>query len=271
MTVCYNAVTEIERTIQSVIGQSYPNIEYIIIDGGSKDGTVDLIRKYADKLAYWISEPDKGIYDAMNKGIAVSTGDWICFLNAGDWFAGTRVLAEVGQEAQNTQAIILCGKMYQVTNRFHYLIGPKPLELMNQTMPLLHPASFIRTTYHKKHLFDISYRSSGDYHFFHHAYYVDRVDFQYISVVVSYFDATHGMSKDNYNLTRLENLRFTHAADYNKAVLGLRIRFAYEQIRRWVGCLITTEAFRRRRQESLLRAQGYELLPNNRLTTFLTD
>lgn len=124
VTVCYNAVTEIERTIQSVIGQSYPNIEYIIIDGGSKDGTVDLIRKYADKLAYWISEPDKGIYDAMNKGIAVSTGDWICFLNAGDWFAGTRVLAEVGQEAQNTQAIILCGKMYQVTNRFHYLIGP---------------------------------------------------------------------------------------------------------------------------------------------------
>ena len=73
ITVCYNIVANIEKTMLSVLNQTYPNVEYIIIDGGSTDGTVDVIKKYADKLAYWVSEPDKGVYDAMNKGIRVAT------------------------------------------------------------------------------------------------------------------------------------------------------------------------------------------------------
>ena len=76
VTVSYNAVATIEQTLLSVINQTYPNIEYIIIDGGSTDGTVDIIKKYADEIVYWISEPDKGIYDAMNKGIAYSHGEY---------------------------------------------------------------------------------------------------------------------------------------------------------------------------------------------------
>ena len=77
VTVSYNAVLTIEQTILSVINQTYPHIEYIIIDGGSTDGTVDIIKKYANRIAYWVSEPDKGIYDAMNKGVVVATGEWI--------------------------------------------------------------------------------------------------------------------------------------------------------------------------------------------------
>lgn len=84
VTVSYNAVATIEQTLLSVINQTYPNIEYIIIDGGSTDGTVDIIKKYADEIVYWISEPDKGIYDAMNKGIKKANGEWINFINAGD-------------------------------------------------------------------------------------------------------------------------------------------------------------------------------------------
>lgn len=79
VTVCYNAADTIEKTILSVLNQTYHDIEYIIIDGGSTDGTVEIIRKYADKIAYWVSEPDKGIYDAMNKGIEVATGSGLIY------------------------------------------------------------------------------------------------------------------------------------------------------------------------------------------------
>ena len=95
VTVSYNAVLTIEQTILSVINQTYPNVEYIIIDGGSTDGTVDIIKKYANKIAYWVSEPDKGIYDAMNKGGLKATGDFIQFLNAGDWFENEYVIEKI--------------------------------------------------------------------------------------------------------------------------------------------------------------------------------
>ena len=86
ITVCYNAEATIEDTIQSVISQTYHHVEYIIIDGASKDHTMDIVNRYRDRIAIVVSEPDKGIYDAMNKGISLATGDYLCFLNAGDSF-----------------------------------------------------------------------------------------------------------------------------------------------------------------------------------------
>ena len=81
VTISYNAITEIEKTILSVINQTYTNIEYIIIDGGSTDGTVNIIKQYVDKISIWKSEPDHGVYDAMNKGIKLASGEWILFMN----------------------------------------------------------------------------------------------------------------------------------------------------------------------------------------------
>lgn len=95
ITVSYNAASTIEQTILSVIQQEYPNIEYIVIDGGSTDGTVDIIRKYEDKIVYWVSEPDEGIYDAMNKGIRRATGEYLYFLGADDWLRDEAVMGEV--------------------------------------------------------------------------------------------------------------------------------------------------------------------------------
>lgn len=84
ITITYNASEWLERTVVSVLSQSYPNIEYIIIDGASTDGTVDIIKQYASGVSYWVSEPDRGLYDAMNKGLRQATGDYVWFVNAGD-------------------------------------------------------------------------------------------------------------------------------------------------------------------------------------------
>jgi glycosyltransferase involved in cell wall biosynthesis len=85
ITIVYNGITTLEQTILSVINQTYKNSEYIIIDGGSTDSTVDIIKKYEKHFAYWLSEPDKGIYNAMNKGIKLSSGKYIALLNSDDW------------------------------------------------------------------------------------------------------------------------------------------------------------------------------------------
>ena len=95
VTVTYNAAESLEKTILSVLQQNYSNVEYIIIDGGSTDGSVEIIKKYSDKIAYWVSEPDRGIYDAMNKGIRKATGEWINFMNAGDLFFHESTLSSV--------------------------------------------------------------------------------------------------------------------------------------------------------------------------------
>jgi len=95
ITVTYNASQWLERTILSVLRQSYPHIEYLIIDGGSTDGTVDLIKQYQDGIAWWISEPDKGLYNAMNKGLQQATGDYVWFINAGDTLHTANTLQEI--------------------------------------------------------------------------------------------------------------------------------------------------------------------------------
>lgn len=95
ITVTYNAAQWLERTILSILRQSYPHIEYIIIDGGSTDGTVDIIRQYQEGLSYWISEPDNGLYDAMNKGLAQAGGDYVWFINAGDTLHTADTIQEI--------------------------------------------------------------------------------------------------------------------------------------------------------------------------------
>ncbi|RZK81235.1 MAG: glycosyltransferase [Pedobacter sp.] len=95
ITIVYNNVKDIERTMLSVLNQTYPNIEYIVIDGNSTDGTKDTIYQHKEKLAQFISEPDKGIYDAMNKGLALATGDYVLFMNSGDEIYSTETVTEV--------------------------------------------------------------------------------------------------------------------------------------------------------------------------------
>ncbi|OOQ58060.1 glycosyltransferase family 2 protein [Mucilaginibacter pedocola] len=107
VTVCYNAASTIERCIQAVMGQCYSNIEHIIIDGGSTDGTLAIIEQYKDTVARVVSEPDKGIYDAMNKGIALATGEVVGMLNADDVFAYEHALEDIARAFEDNSTVIL--------------------------------------------------------------------------------------------------------------------------------------------------------------------
>lgn len=95
ITICYNVESSIERTILSVVNQTFKDYEYIIVDGASKDNTLEVVNKYKDKIDVIISEPDRGVYDAMNKGIKRASGEWLIMMNAGDYFADTNVLEKV--------------------------------------------------------------------------------------------------------------------------------------------------------------------------------
>ena len=126
VTVVFNGVDMLEQTIRSIVSQTYPNVEFIVIDGGSTDGTIDLIKKYEHKISYWTSEKDGGIYDAMNKGTAVATGEWIGFMNAGDSYFDETVLAKIF--SQPIDADIVYGLTKRIFPEFQYIKKTKPIE-----------------------------------------------------------------------------------------------------------------------------------------------
>lgn len=202
VTVCFNAANLIEETIKSVVDQTYSDVEYIIIDGNSIDGTTDIILKYEDKISYWISERDKGIYDAMNKGIAAATGDYIIFMNAGDKFANNNVISTV---------VPLLGEHTVVSGKWHrcYSDGciksasPKELSSFKVEMPICHQATFIKLPYHKENPFDTSFRLSADYDFFYKAWRRGET-FSYINLYIVDFLEAEGASTDNIKASVME-------------------------------------------------------------------
>ncbi len=150
VTVCYNAVDLIEPTLKSVIDQTYPDVEYIVVDGASTDGTGELLRKYADRIDRVISEPDKGIYDAMNKGIAAATGDYINFMNAGDTFSSPTVLEEVSRQIKPGSDVIYGNSTVVMPDGRRFIAPRDPIELLRRRPVYRHNAAFTRTALHKE-------------------------------------------------------------------------------------------------------------------------
>jgi glycosyltransferase involved in cell wall biosynthesis len=130
VTPSFNQASFLEETILSVINQDYPNIEYVIIDGGSKDGCLDIIRKYEDRLAYWVSEPDRGQSDAVNKGWRRSTGDILAWINSDDYYEPNAVQMAVKLLRENPQSAMVCGSLNIVDdkNRFIRLEKSTPVD-----------------------------------------------------------------------------------------------------------------------------------------------
>lgn len=168
ITVVFNNVNQIDLTINSVINQTYKNIEYIIIDGGSDDGTIEKISKYESGIDKFISEKDFGIYDAMNKGISISSGDYILFLNSGDKLNDNDTISQIEKYVINNNCVdILYGDVIvnSLENNFSYLRNSKKVSHIKIDMPANHQSCLINRQFHLKNIFDLKYKLASDYNF----------------------------------------------------------------------------------------------------------
>ena len=172
ITVTYNADKVLETTIQSVIHQTYKNIEYIIVDGKSKDHTLNIANKYKEHIYQIISEPDKGLYDAMNKGIQMATGDYLCFLNAGDKLHDNVTLQKMVQTLKDKEEWpdVIYGETAIVNEKGEFLhmrrlATPSQLtwKSFKQGMLVCHQAFFARRELAVNNLYDLQYRFSADF------------------------------------------------------------------------------------------------------------
>ncbi|GAB4343848.1 MAG: glycosyltransferase family 2 protein [Desulfobulbaceae bacterium] len=170
VTVTYNALDFVEETLQSVLSQTYPDIEYIVVDGHSTDGTQESVARYADRLAVFISEPDNGIYDAMNKGIDLATGEWIIFMNAGDTFADHETVSKVFAREIDSSIDFIYGDHIWKDDRRSVRVRTRPLHLMWQRIAFSHQSLFSRTSLMKRKKFDLRYRIVSDYNFYFSCY-----------------------------------------------------------------------------------------------------
>lgn len=188
ITVVYNGEKYLEETIQSVINQTYDNVEYITIDGGSTDGTLGIIKKYEDRIDYWVSEGDKGIYDAMNKGIDVANGDWISFMNAGDGFYADDVLNKIFSQNELKNIDVVYGNhnvIYPHKTRIAKAGNMKDIWKGSQ---FCHQSTFVSVAVHKSNKFNLSNRIGADFEFFY-TLYKKNMSFKYIDIIVANYSA----------------------------------------------------------------------------------
>jgi len=208
ITVVYNDEERIVQTLKSVAGQTYVNLEYIIVDGLSKDNTLNVINNSNIKVDKLITEKDKGIYDAMNKGVLNCTGDWVLFLNAGDTFYSENTLTEIFNFDNLKEFDIIYGRHMWDYVTFKKESIKRPLELMNKTMPFCHQATFTKREWLRKYPFDLSYSLIADYDFFRKIYY-DGAKFFYTPVIIANYLTTGGASSNNLIKVYKENFQIT--------------------------------------------------------------
>lgn len=163
VTVVFNGAAVLEDTINSVLQQSYPNVEYIIVDGGSTDGTLEIISRYEHAIDFWISEKDHGIYDAMNKAVGLATGAWINFMNAGDLFAGPDALQNVLGSFGRESLDLVYGNHFVDFLDGSVLPGLSKPDPHGRFMPFSHQAAIYRTKLLLEFPFDVSYRLAADF------------------------------------------------------------------------------------------------------------
>lgn len=203
ITVVYNGADTIEQTIRSVISQEYENVEYIVIDGASTDNTMEIVNKYRDKIAHIISEPDNGIYAAMNKGIKLATGEIVGIINSDDWYEAD-VFEMVNRAFQTENADIVYGDLRLVYRDGSIAMYSKSgLEKMCFEMSVPHPTVFVKKKIYDMYgAFSLNYKIASDYDLMLRLY-LEGVKFYKINTVLANFRMT-GISSMNADLCRTE-------------------------------------------------------------------
>lgn len=196
ITINYNHIEGLKRTIESVINQTSINYEFIIIDGGSTDGSVDIIKEYEKQVAYWISEKDNGVYHAMNKGVAQAQGDYCIFMNSGDCFHSSKVLKSLEKYEDD----IVCGQVSSFPSGHH-----KPtislVDLLRISLP--HQAMFIKRELLIKHPYDERYKILSDWKFCLETLVIDNCSFRTVEIIVADYE-DGGISSNSNGLLPLE-------------------------------------------------------------------
>ena len=167
ITVCLNSERHLERTIWSVLGQTYRKIEYIIVDGGSTDGTLDIIRKYENRISRWLSEPDQGLYDAMNKGVALAAGELVGIINSDDWYAPQAAKNVVSAYLNDPEAGVFFGDLELVdeTGGYRQVVPGRPEDIGSLRWRVVHPATFVRRDLYRTRQYDLRFAVSADFDF----------------------------------------------------------------------------------------------------------
>ena len=194
ITVCHNSQNTIEETINSVINQSAQHqIEYIIIDGASTDRTINIIKEYQKSYSInLVSEPDEGIYDAMNKGVKIAKGEWIIFLNSDDYFFNQDVIKNIMLKLDSSSADIIYGSTEFRYKHFKQIRNPKPLNTIWKKMPFNHQSCLVKRKLLLDHPFDTKYQLAADYEFIVY-HYKSGTSFNKIDTIISSFYG-HGAS-----------------------------------------------------------------------------
>jgi len=189
ITINYNNATGLQKTVDSVFAQGFSDLEYIVIDGASTDGSAGIINSNADKISYCVSEKDRGVYHAMNKGIEKASGEYLLFLNSGDHFYTDHVLKEIGDELDGTD--IIYGDIFLIETAAKSWMGVYPDQLSFQHFiegSLPHPASFIRRIlFDKVGFYDESLQICADWKFFLHAICRFSVSYRHIDKTIATF------------------------------------------------------------------------------------
>jgi glycosyltransferase involved in cell wall biosynthesis len=191
ITVSYNSGATIKDSIESVLRQDYHNIEYIIVDGKSKDNTVDIIKSFEGKISKWISEPDKGIYDAMNKGLKMATGEVVGMLNSDDFYYNNTILAQVAHAFEDESLDAVFGNLIFVdpndlkkTVRTYSSKDWHPKKFARGFMPA-HPTFFVRRKYYEQFgLFKTDYKIASDYEMLIRLLYVNKLKYKYLPITM---------------------------------------------------------------------------------------